>query len=49
MKQRRFIVQEEPAIVQEEPAQEPVGPRPLEQPHFDLLGGLFGRPADAND
>jgi hypothetical protein len=36
-------------IVQEEPAQEVVVSRPPEQPHFDLFGGLFGRPADAND
>jgi hypothetical protein len=36
--------------VQEQPAQEFIVPRPPEQrPHFDLLGGLFGRPIDAND
>jgi hypothetical protein len=40
-RQRRFEVQEEPA-------QEVVVSRPPEQ-HFDLFGGLFGRPADAND
>jgi hypothetical protein len=34
--------------VQEEPAQDVVLSRPPEQ-HFDLFGGLFGRPADAND
>jgi hypothetical protein len=42
MRQRRFIVQEEPA-------QEVVDPTPPQQQHLDLLGGLFGRPADAND
>ena len=41
MRQRRLIVEEEPA-------QEVVVSRPPEQPHFDLFGGLFGRPADAN-
>jgi hypothetical protein len=41
MRQRRIEVQEEPA-------QEVVVSRPPEQ-HFDLFGGLFGRPADAND
>jgi hypothetical protein len=41
MRQRRFMVQEEPA-------QEVVVPRPPEQ-HLDLFGGFFGRPADAND
>jgi hypothetical protein len=40
MRQRRFMVQEEPA-------QEVVVSRP--QQHFDLFGGFFGRPADAND
>jgi hypothetical protein len=35
-------------MVQEEPAQEAVISRPPEQ-HFDLFGGFFGRPADAND
>jgi hypothetical protein len=42
MRQRRFMVQEEPA-------QEVVVSRPPEQQHFDLFGGLFGRPVDAND
>jgi hypothetical protein len=42
MRQRRFVVQEEPA-------QEVVVSRPPEQQHFDLFGGFFGRPADAND
>ena len=42
MRQRRFMVQEEPA-------QEVVVSRPPEQQHFDLFGGFFGRPADAND
>jgi hypothetical protein len=42
MRQRRFIVQEEPA-------QEVVDPMPPQQQHIDLLGGLFGRPADVND
>jgi hypothetical protein len=41
-RQRRFMVQEEPA-------QEVVVSRPPEQQHFDLFGGFFGRPADAND
>jgi hypothetical protein len=41
MRQRRIEVQEEPA-------QEVVVSRPPEQ-HIDLFGGLFGRPADAND
>jgi hypothetical protein len=41
MRQRRFEVQEEPA-------QEVLVSRP-EQQHFDLFGGLFGRPADANE
>jgi hypothetical protein len=40
MRQRRFMVQEEPV-------QEVVVSRPPEQ-HFDLFGGFFGRPADAN-
>jgi len=40
-RQRRFVV--------EEPAQEVIVSRPPEQPHFDLFGGLFGRPVDAND
>ena len=39
MRQRRFIVQEEPAI----------DPTPPQQQHFDLLGGIFGRPSDTND
>jgi hypothetical protein len=34
--------------VQEEPAPEVVVSRPPEQ-HFDLFGGLFGRPADQDD
>jgi hypothetical protein len=42
MRQRRFMVQEEPA-------QEIVVSRPPEQQHFDLLGGFFGRPADASE
>jgi hypothetical protein len=42
MRQRRLIVQEEPA-------QEAVVSRPPEQQHFDLFGGFFGRPADANE
>ena len=41
MRQRRLMVREEPA-------QEVVLSRPPEQ-HFDLFGGFFGRPADAND
>jgi hypothetical protein len=41
MRQRRFIVQEEPA-------QEVVDPSPPQQ-HFDLLGGIFGHPSDTND
>lgn len=41
MRQRRFEVQEEPA-------QEIVVSRPPEQ-NFNLFGGFFGRPADAND
>jgi hypothetical protein len=36
-------------MVQEEPAQEVVVSRPPEQQHFDLFGGFFGRPAEAND
>ena len=42
MRQRRYVVEEEPA-------REVVVSRPPEQRHFDLFGGLFGRPADAND
>jgi hypothetical protein len=42
MRQRRFMVQEEPA-------QEVVVSRPPEQQHFDLLGSFFGRPADATE
>jgi hypothetical protein len=42
MRQRRFIVQEEPA-------QEVVDPSPPQQQHFDLLGGIFGHPSDTND
>jgi hypothetical protein len=42
MRQRRLVVQEEPA-------QEVVVSRPPEQQHLDLFGGLFGRPADATD
>jgi hypothetical protein len=42
MRQRKLVVQEEPV-------QEVVVSRPPEQPHFDLFGGLFGRPPDAND
>lgn len=42
MRQRRLIVQEQPAP-------EVVVSPPPEQPHLDLFGGLFGRPADAND
>jgi hypothetical protein len=34
--------------VQEEPAPEVIVSRPPEQ-HFDLFGGLFGRPADQDD
>jgi len=34
--------------VQEEPAPEVIVSRPPEQ-HFDLFGGLFGRPADRDD
>jgi hypothetical protein len=45
VKPQRYIVQEEPA----QEVQEVVVPRPPEQPHFDLFGGLFGRPADASD
>jgi hypothetical protein len=41
IRQRRFMDQEEPA-------QDVVVSRP-EQQHFDLFGGFFGRPADAND
>jgi hypothetical protein len=47
VKQRRLVVQEEPA---EQPAVEQVVvPRPPEQQHFDLFGGFFGRPADDAD
>jgi len=42
MRQRRLVIQEEPA-------QEVVVSRPPEPQHFDLFGGFFGRPADAND
>jgi hypothetical protein len=42
MRQRRFVVQEEPA-------QEVVVSKPPEPQHFDLFGGLFGRPADASE
>jgi hypothetical protein len=42
MRQRRFMVQDEPA-------QEVVVSRSPQQEHFDLFGGLFGRPADGND
>ena len=33
----------------EEPVQEVVVSRPPEPPHFDLFGGLFGRPMDVNN
>jgi hypothetical protein len=42
MRQRRFIVQEEPA-------QETVDSTPSQPQHLDLLGGLFGRPANPKD
>jgi hypothetical protein len=42
LKQRRFVVQEEPA-------QEVVVSRSPEPQRIDLFGGFFGRPADTND
>jgi hypothetical protein len=45
MRQRRLVVHEQPA----QEVQEVIVSRPPEQPHFDLFGGLFGRPADPND
>ena len=36
-------------VVEEDPAQEVAMSRPPGQQRFDLFGGFFGRPADAND
>jgi hypothetical protein len=36
-------------VDQDDVAQEVTVSRPPEQPHFDLFGGLFGRPADTNE
>jgi hypothetical protein len=48
---RRQSDTESPRMMQrrEEPVQEVVVSRPADPPHFDLFGGLFGRPINANN